>query len=73
MLPIDEVQKETLRMNDIGLGKKLYSKKQLDDCTAFQDSQGTRKTAEMVYKSRNDKEEWGLTLGVQAQRSMIYI
>jgi hypothetical protein len=31
MLPIDEAQIETLRMNYIGLGKSIYMKKQLDE------------------------------------------
>jgi hypothetical protein len=30
-------------MNDIGLGKSIYTKKLLDEFAAFQDSQGTRK------------------------------
>jgi hypothetical protein len=42
MLPENEVRIEGLRMNDIGLGKSIYTKKQLDEFAAFQDSQGTR-------------------------------
>jgi hypothetical protein len=42
-------------MSDIGLGKRIYIKKQLDKFAAFQGSQGTRRaylaeTAELAYK-----------------------
>ncbi len=40
MLPVDEVQIEELWMNDIGLGKGIYMKKQLDEFTTFHDSRG---------------------------------
>jgi hypothetical protein len=40
-LPIGEMQIESLRMSDIRLGKSIYTKKQLDEFAAFQDSQGT--------------------------------
>jgi hypothetical protein len=43
MLPVDEVRIEGVEMNDIGLGKSIYTKKLLDEFAAFQDSQGTRK------------------------------
>jgi hypothetical protein len=54
MLPVDEVQNETLRMNDLGLGKTIYTKKQLDEFAAFQDRWGTRsaylaETVELAY------------------------
>jgi hypothetical protein len=60
MLPVDEVKIKPVKMNDIGLGKSIYTKKQLDDFAAFQDSQGTRKaylaeTAELAYTGRNEK------------------
>jgi hypothetical protein len=78
MLPADEVQIETLLIKDIGLGKSIYTKKQLDEFDAFQDSQGRRKpyllgTAEMTYNGQNNREEWELTLRPQAQSSMIDI
>ncbi len=38
MLPVDEVKIEPVNMNDIGLGKSIYMKKQLDEFAAFQDS-----------------------------------
>jgi hypothetical protein len=48
----------------------------LDEFAAFQDSQGTRKaylaeTAELAYMGRNEKGEWGLALGAQAQLSLV--
>ncbi len=65
-------------MNDIGLGKSIYIKKQLDEFATFQDNQRNRraylaKTAGLEYKRRNDKGEWGLALGAQAQSSMVNI
>jgi hypothetical protein len=58
MLLVDEVKTEGLHMNDISLGKSIYPKKQLDEFTTFQDSQGTRRayfaeTAELAYIRRN--------------------
>jgi hypothetical protein len=49
-------------MNDIGLGKSIYTKKPLDEFAAFQDSQGTRRaylaeTAELAYMGKNEKGE----------------
>jgi hypothetical protein len=78
MLPVDEVQIEGLHMNDIGLGKSIYIKKQLDKFATFQDNQSNRraylaKTAELEYDRRNDKGEWGLALGAQDQSSMVNI
>jgi hypothetical protein len=35
MLPVEEVQIESLRMSDIGLGKSIYTKKQLDEFAVF--------------------------------------
>jgi hypothetical protein len=43
MLPVEKVRIERLRMNDIGLVKSIYTKKQMDEFAAFQDSQGTRR------------------------------
>lgn len=76
MLPIVEVQIESLQMSDIGLGKTIYTYKQLDEFTAFQDSQGTRraylvKTARLAHNDGKEHGEWGVTLGSQAQASKI--
>jgi hypothetical protein len=43
MLPLDKVRIKGLRMNDIRLGKSIYTKKQLDEFAAYQDSQGIRR------------------------------
>ncbi len=76
MLPMYEVRIEGLRMNDIRLGKSIYTKKQLDEFAAFQDSQGTMRaylaeTSELAYMGRNENGYWGLALGSQAQTSLI--
>jgi hypothetical protein len=43
MLPVDEVKIGPVNVNNIGLGKIIYMKKQLEEFAAFQDSQGMRK------------------------------
>ncbi len=68
MLPVDEVWIESVEMNDIRLGKSIYTKKQLDEFSAFQDSQGTRKaylakTAELAYMGSERERGVGLDLG----------
>ncbi len=78
MLPVDEVRIDPVKVNDIGLGKSIYTKEQLEEFARFQDSQGTRKaylaeTAEMAYTGRNVKGEWGLALSWAAQGSLIDI
>ncbi len=65
-------------MNDIGLGKSIYTKAQLDEFAWFQDSQGTRKaylaeTAELAYVGRLENGEWGLALSSATQGSLIDI
>jgi hypothetical protein len=67
-----------VKVNDIGLGKSIYTQQQLDEFARFQDSQGTRKaylaeTAEMAYIGRNARGEWGLALSTAAQGSLIDI
>jgi hypothetical protein len=76
MLPVDEVRIDPVTVNNIGLGKSIYTREQLEEFARFQDSQGTRKaylaeTAEMAYIGRNEKGEWGLALGSAAQVSLI--
>jgi hypothetical protein len=78
MLPVEEVWIDPVKVNDIGLGKSIYTKEQLEEFARFQDSQGTRKvylveTAEMAYTGRNEKGEWGLALSSAAQGSLIDI
>ncbi len=76
MLPVDEVRINPVTVNNVGLGKSIYMKEQLEEFAWFQDSQGTRKaylaeTAEMAYIERNEKGERGLALGSVAQGSLI--
>jgi hypothetical protein len=76
MLPVDEVKIDPVTLNNIGLGKSIYTKEQLEEFATFQDSQGTRKaylaeTAELAYMGRNEKGEWGLALGTAAQLSIV--
>jgi hypothetical protein len=78
MLPVDEVKIDPVEVNDIGLGKSIYTKQQLDEFARFQDSQGTRKaylaeTAELAYTGRTEIGEWGLALSSAAQGSLIDI
>jgi hypothetical protein len=75
MLPVDEVRIDPVKVNDIGLGKSIYTKKQLDEFARFQDSQGTRKAylAEMAYTGRRENGKWGLALSSAAQGSLIDI
>jgi hypothetical protein len=78
MLPVDEVRIDPVKVNDIGLEKSIYTKKQLEEFDWFQNSQETRKaylaeTAEMAYTGRNEKGEWGLALSSAAQGSLIDI
>jgi hypothetical protein len=78
MLPVDEVRIDPVKVNDIGLGKSIYTKEQLEEFARFQDSQGTQKaylaeTAEMAYTGRNEKGEWGLALSSATQGSLIDI
>ncbi len=43
MLPVDKVRIDPIKINNIGLGKSIYTKEQLAEFARFQDSQGTRK------------------------------
>jgi hypothetical protein len=78
MLPVGEVKIDPVEVNNIGLGKSIYPKEQLDKFARFQDSQGTRKaylaeTAERACTGRTENGEWGLALSPAAQGSIIDI
>ncbi len=75
MLPVDEVKIDPVETSDIGLGKSIYTKEQLDEFACFQDSQGTRMAclAELAYTGRTENGEWGLVLSSAAQGSLIDI
>jgi hypothetical protein len=58
------VRIDPVQVNDIGLGKSIYTQQQLDEFTRFQDSQGTRKaylakTAEMPMSATTRKGSGG--------------
>jgi hypothetical protein len=74
MLPVVKIYLVTV--NNIRLGKSIYTREQLEEFARFQDSQGTRKaylaeTAEIAYMGRNEKGEWGLALGSAARTSLV--
>jgi hypothetical protein len=76
MLPVVEVKINPVTVNNMGLGKSIYTKEPLEEFATFQDSQGTRKaylaeTAELAYIERNKKGEWGPVLGTAAQLSIM--
>jgi hypothetical protein len=66
-LPVDPVKIIDFNVLDLGLGKSIYSKEQMEDFARFQDSQNTRRaylaeTAELAYLGRSGGEWWlGLT------------
>jgi hypothetical protein len=63
---VDPVKITDVNVLDLGLGKSIYSKEQMEDFARFQDSQNTRRaywaeTAELAYLGRSGGE-WGLGL-----------
>jgi hypothetical protein len=75
-LPVDNASIESVQMSEIGLGKSIDTKKQLEEFATFQDNQDTRKaylaeTVELAYCSRKENCKRGLALGNQPQSIMI--
>jgi hypothetical protein len=71
MLPTDEVRINLVTVNNIGLGKSIYTREYLEEFARFQDSQGTRteyltETAEIAHLGRNEKKGVGVSLGVSS-------
>jgi hypothetical protein len=67
MLPVDAVRIDPVTVNNIGLGKSIYTREQLEEFARLQDSQGTRKaylaeTAEIAFLGRDEKGEGGRPL-----------
>ncbi len=65
-LPVDPVKISDVNLLNLGLGRSIYSKEQMEDFAQFQDSQNTRKAylaeaAELAYLGRSGGE-WGLGL-----------
>jgi hypothetical protein len=63
---VDPVKITDVNVLDLGLGKSIYSKEQMEDFARFQDSQNNRRaylaeTAELAYLGRSGRE-WGLGL-----------
>jgi hypothetical protein len=76
MILADDMQIESIRMSYIGLWKSIYRKKQLEEVTIFQESQGMSKeylteTAKQAYGSRNKNGKWWLAQEGQAQSTVI--
>jgi hypothetical protein len=62
-LPVDPVKVSDVNLLNLGLGRSIYSKEQMEDFARFQDSQNTRKAylaaaAELAYLGRSGGE-WG--------------
>ncbi len=56
-LPVDPVKISDVNLLNLGLGRSIYSKEQMEDFARFQDSQNTRKAylaeaAELAYLGR---------------------
>ncbi len=71
--PVNIEDKDVL---DLGLGRSIYSKAQVEEFLKFQDSQGTRRaylteTAELAYGGRGEDGSWGFGLGERAKESLI--
>ncbi len=63
---MDPVKITDVNVLDLGLGKSIYSKEQMEDFARFQDSQNTSRaylaeTAELAYLGRS-RGEWGIGL-----------
>jgi hypothetical protein len=61
---------------DLGLGRSIYSKAQVEEFLKFQDSQGTRRaylteTVEVAYGGRGKDGSWGLGLGQRVRETLI--
>jgi hypothetical protein len=61
---------------DLGLGRSIYSKAQVEEFLKFQDSQVTRRaylteTAELAYGGCGEDRSWGLGLGERAKEALI--
>ncbi len=72
-LPVKPVIIDEEDVLDLGLGRSIYSKAQVEEFLKFQDSQGTRRaylteTAELAYGGRGEDGSWGLGLGERARR-----
>ncbi len=72
-LPVKQLQIEDEDVLDLGLGRSIYSKAQVEEFLKFQDSQRTQcaylmETAELAYGGYGEEGSWGLGLGERRKR-----
>ncbi len=72
---MDPVKISDVNLLNLGLGRSIYSKEQMEDFARFQDSQNTRKAylaeaAELAYLGRSEGE-WGLGLTELAREQIV--
>jgi hypothetical protein len=71
-LLVNAVQIDEENLLDLGLGKSIYSKKQVKEYLKFQDSQGTRQaflteTVELACGGSGEDSSWGLEMDDQTR------
>jgi hypothetical protein len=72
---VDPVKVSDVNLLNLGLGRSIYSKEQMEDFARFQDSQNTREAylaeaAELAYLGRSGGE-WGLGLTELARDQIV--
>ncbi|OBQ32271.1 MAG: hypothetical protein AN484_28100, partial [Aphanizomenon flos-aquae WA102] len=75
-LPVQAVKIEEGKITGQGLGRSIYSTKQVEEFLKFQDSHQVRRaylaeTAEIAYANRGPNGEWGLGLGDLASATVV--
>ena len=75
-LPVEPVRIDETNVASQGLGRSIYSSKQLAEFAAFQDSQGTRQaylaeTAELAFSHMNGHGSFGLGLNEYATGQIV--
>jgi hypothetical protein len=73
---MEEVHIDEDDLLNLGLGRSIYSKEQVEEFLQFQDSQGTRRaylieTAERAYGGRSKDGAWGFGMGERARDALI--
>jgi hypothetical protein len=75
-LPVRPVKIEDKEVLDLGLGRSIHSKVQVEEFLKFQDTQGTWRayltlSAELASGGRAEDWSWGLRLGKRAREALI--
>jgi hypothetical protein len=75
-IPITDVNIDDVDLATMGLGKSIYSQKQLEDFASFQEAANTREAyvaeqAEIAHGSMSSSGEWGMGLNQWAQSQLI--